>query len=184
MKKKWEKDFNLSIDRETWNTIFNICFKNITNNNLTWFQMKILYRILATKTYLFKLGIKQDNLCERCKEEETLLHMFAECNIVAQFWHKIEILILEKIGIHIKFTSFTIIFGYLLKDQNRTPLNALILVTKKYIYDSALSNSALNFQILKHRLEEVFTNESLLSKLNNTENTLNKKWGNLKAFFG
>ena len=77
-----------------------------------------------------------------------------------------------------------IIFGYLLKDQNRTPLNALILVTKKYIYDSALSNSALNFQILKHRLEEVFTNESLLSKLNNTENTFNKKWGNLKAFFG
>ena len=83
MKKKWEKDFSLSIDRETWNDIFNISFKNITKNNLTWFQMKILYRILATKTYLSKLGIKQDNLCDRCKEEETLLHMFAECNIVA-----------------------------------------------------------------------------------------------------
>ena len=145
--------------------------------------MEILYRILATETYLFKLGIKQDNLCKRCKEEETLLYMFAECNIVAQFWHKIETLILEKTGIHIKFTSFIIIFGYLSKDQNRTPLNALILVTKKYIYDSVLSNSALNFHNLKNRLEEVFTNESVFSKLNNTENIFNKRWGNLKAFF-
>ena len=181
MKKKWEKDFSLSIDRETWNNIFNICFKDITNNNLTWFQMKILYRILATKTYLFKLRIKQDNLCERCKEEETLLLMFAECNIEEHFWHKIENLILEKTGISIKFTSFNIILGYLLTDQNRT-INALILVTKKYICDSVLSKSALNFHILKHRLEEVFTNESLLSKLNNTENIFNKKWGKFKRF--
>ena len=92
-----------------------------------------MYRILATKTYLLILGIKQDNWHERCKEEETLLHMFAECNIIAHFWYKTENLILEKTGICIKFTSFNIILWYLLTDQNRTPLNALIIVKKKYI---------------------------------------------------
>ena len=180
MKKKWEKELGVSIDRETWSNIFSICFKNITNNHLSWFQMKILYKILATKSYLFKLRIKPDNECERCRKEETILHMFFECKKVTHFWKK---LISRETGIRINFTSFDIIFGYLNKDQNNTPLNALILVTKKYIYDSVLSNRDLNLQILKYHLGEVFMSENLLSKFSNTENIFNRKWGNMQNLF-
>ena len=109
--------------------------------------------------------------------------MFFECNKVTNFWKNIEQLITRETGIHIKFMSFDIIFGYFIKDQNSTPLNALILVAKKYIYDSVLSNQDLNLQILKYRLREVFMSENLLSKLNNTENIFNRKWGNMQNFF-
>ena len=92
--------------------------------------MKILYKILATKSYLFKLRIKPDNECERCRKEETILHRFFECKKLTHFWKNIEQLISRETGIRINFTSFDIIFGYLNEDQNNTPLNALILVAK------------------------------------------------------
>ena len=109
--------------------------------------------------------------------------MFFECKKVTHFWKNIEQLISRETGIRINFTSFDIIFGYLNKDQNNTPLNVLILVAKKYIYDSVLSNRDLNLQILKYHLGEVFMSENLLSKFSNTENIFNRKWGNMQNLF-
>ena len=46
MKVKWNQDFGISLDKKTWNVTFKIAFNTISNNVLTWFQIKILYRIL------------------------------------------------------------------------------------------------------------------------------------------
>ena len=109
--------------------------------------------------------------------------MFVECKRVVHFWQSIETIILQKTGIHKKFSNFDIIFGYLLQDQNRIPINALILVTKKCIYDAAKSKSDLLPQVLQHRLEQIFLDEKLVSVLNNTENQFTKNWGNLEPLF-
>ena len=72
MKIKWNMEPAVSLDKETWQITFKILFNSISSNELKWFQMKILYRILGTRQYLTKLGIYEESTCKRCKTEETL----------------------------------------------------------------------------------------------------------------
>ena len=96
MKTHWEIDLEINIDADTWRLIFNICDKTVNNNYLIWFQMKLLYRILNTKSYLYKLKISDNELCNHCNRKESILHMFVECNRVQDFWREIENLINKK----------------------------------------------------------------------------------------
>ena len=102
-----------------------------------------------------------------------------------KFWKIIENYVADNSGIKIKFTDFTIMFGYHLTDSNKIPINALILVVKKYIYDSSLSNTTgnLNLLVLKYRLQEIYSDEKMLSILNSKENTFTQNWGKMQNVF-
>ena len=109
------------------------------------------------------------------------MHMFVGCAEVAKFWKIIENYVADNSGIKIKFTDFTIMFGYHLTDSNKIPINALILVVKKYIYDSSLSNTTVNLNL--HRLQEIYSDEKMLSILNSKENTFKQNWGKIQNVF-
>ena len=74
MKSRWNQEFEICIDHDTWR-MFSICFKTVTNNNLIWFQLKLIYRILGTNSYLHKLGIRNSLNCRYCQQPESLLHI-------------------------------------------------------------------------------------------------------------
>ena len=104
MKNKWELEFGTSMGKETWKRTFQIVHNTTSNNELKWFQMKILYRILGTRQHLAKLGIYDEGICQRCHtHEENILHMFVQCPEVSSFWATIESHIKEKTGITNKF---------------------------------------------------------------------------------
>ena len=104
--------------------------------------MKVLYRILGTKQYLQKVGLSDCSLCLRCNNvSESILHSFCQSDQVKLFWETIKKYIVEKINFKIKFTDFIIICGYPLHDQNNIPINTLIIVTKKYIFETSKSGS-------------------------------------------
>ena len=81
MKLKWNEEFQTLIDANTWRTLFSICFKTVANNYLIWFQSKVLYRILGTNNYLFKIGIRNNPNCLFCLKAESLLHIFMNVQI-------------------------------------------------------------------------------------------------------
>ena len=83
----------------------------------------------------------------------------------------------------IKFDNFNVIFGHHLTDSNQILINALIIFVKKYIYDTTLSNSNLNIVTVKHRLQDLYLDEQMLSALNNKEKLFNQNWGKLKPVF-
>ena len=85
------------------------------------------------------------------------------------FWETIKKYLVEKINFKIKFTDFIIICGYPLHDQNNIPINTLIIVTKKYIFETSKSGSRLNMSVLKHKLCQIYTDECLLSKIGKEE---------------
>ena len=176
MKTHWEIDLEINIDADTWRLIFNICHKTVNNNYLIWFQMKLLYRILNTKSYLYKLKISDNELCNHCNRKESILHMFVECNRVQDFWREIENLIQQKIGLIIHFLKMEIILGYFNKDNNRTPLNVIILVTKKYILDTSQNKGVLNVLILKYRLSKAYEEEKYFATLTGKEGDFLKIW--------
>ena len=176
-KKRWSTDLNTHINEQQWKYIYRTCFKTIQNNNLIWFQMKVLYRILGTKQYLQKVGLSDCSLCLRCNNvSESILHSFCQCGQVKLFWEAIEKYLVEKINFKIKFTDFIIICGYPLHDQNNIPINTLIIVTKKYIFETSKSGSRLNISALKHKLCQIYTDECLLSKIGKMEEKFVKTW--------
>ena len=128
----YKYDFNLVIDKESWNRIFKVCHHTTPNNVLIWVQLGIIYRILGIKYYLKKVGISDSENCQRCHMfPETILHMFVDCSYVQRFWNNLAKHVSDKINYNIKFTDFTIIFGSLIIDQNSESLNNLVLISKK-----------------------------------------------------
>ena len=88
----------------------------------------------------------------------------AECSYCQEFIHQI-------IGFQIKFSAFDILFGYQNRDQNKIPLN-LILVTKKYILDTNSTNGILNLNVLKYRYYQTYTDEKYLAVLSGKQKSL------------
>ena len=80
MKYKWQRELQVSFDEQLWKNIFSICYKSVNNNSLTLFQLKILYRIPGTKSYLHKMAFNEN------------VHMFVECDNGKNFWNGIEII--------------------------------------------------------------------------------------------
>ena len=183
MKIKWNCEMNVDIDKETWCNIFNICHKAVNSTNLVWFQMKILYRILGTKSHLHKLGIKDNPSCSYCGCDETILHMFVKCESVKSIWKQLSKCIKDKINFSIIFNAWNIIFGYQFTDQNQKPLNALILVTKKFIFDTSINNKFRHMSMLCPRLETLIIDEEYLAKLLSKDLVFTNVWDKWKPMF-
>ena len=56
-KEIWSKKINFYINDEIWQNIFKACIKSVIDNDLVWFQYKILFNILDTNEYLYKIKI-------------------------------------------------------------------------------------------------------------------------------
>ena len=77
---KWNSLLNYLIDNDNWNIYYKVCFWTIKENSLTWLQYRVLFRILGTRSYLYKIKIADLNLCGLCgSESETIVHIFTEC---------------------------------------------------------------------------------------------------------
>ena len=135
MKLKWYTDLQIHFDDDIWNNMFKICFTSVTNNDLIWFQVKVIYRLLGTNRYLHKLGIVEDSLCNQCGERETLTHLLVDCCFVKDKWKILENYVCNSINLKIMLERTEILLGYQFQHQNRVPINTLLLVTKKYIFD-------------------------------------------------
>ena len=59
-KAKWEKNLNITINDKMWKQIFKVYHKSLQNNEYIWFQLRIIYRILGTRSYLAKIHKIED----------------------------------------------------------------------------------------------------------------------------
>ena len=76
---KWNHLFQ----KVDWKKIHGLVFRITRDTYIQWLQTRIIHRILATNSLLFKMNIVNDILCTFClSEEETFLHLFWNCNVV------------------------------------------------------------------------------------------------------
>ena len=179
MKDKWQVDLNIRVDDTAWKNIFNSCYKSLCNNTLVWFQIKVLYRVIGTRNYLYKLHLVDSSKCVYCGENETIVHMFVECENVKKIWHLLEEYIYKTIRIDVIFGKLDILFGYRLNNQNKIPVDAIILNTKKYIYDTNFKSNnspCYIFEALKYRFQQTYQDEQYLAIINNRKKKFNDVW--------
>ena len=57
------------------------------STKIIFFQFKFLHRRLPTNSFLYKIAIKDNDLCTFLQEEiDTLLHLFWQCQVTSLFW--------------------------------------------------------------------------------------------------
>ena len=167
---KWEGKFNLALNDKIWHTIYSNCFRTIYDNSVIWFQYKILFGILGTKDFLFKMKIVDSNQCRLYGESaETIQHLFSQCEIVENLWTDIKQWIKRKVNYQLHMTQITKFFGYCIQDQTFKPVNFILLICRKYIFWCAQNKFIPNFLQLKKLILQRYCEPQYLTKLSSSD---------------
>ena len=174
---KWNRDLNINIDNNSWKLIYRICFNTLNENKLVWLQYRILTRCIGVKKLLKKINIMENDLCRLCnKEEETILHLFAECVVSKQIWNNLQTWIKNVLKINISFTQYSVIMGYQYQDQNFVPINTIMMKTKYYLFCCASMGQPVYFSSLQYELKNLYKENEVLSKINSNYICFENVW--------
>ena len=184
MKTKWCQEINQEIDVLDWKTIFKACFRFSCDASLTWFQYRVLFRIIGVRKHLKIIGKDESSLCRLCTEdEESIVHLFFSCEHSKHLWSSISTWLKMKLDISIIFTIQEIIFGYLQKDTNYDLINLLVLCTKKYIFHCAVNYKKVNIFVLQTRIKHSFYEYMTLLKLKISNEKEVYRWSTWEPLF-
>ena len=98
-KKFTEKGF--TIENNLWKKYYILPHKCSLDTSLQWLQFRIVHRILATNSFLFKIHLVDSDLCTFCNtEKETLEHLFYDCYVTKHFLSDFCDWVLTKVNLH------------------------------------------------------------------------------------
>ena len=127
----------------------------VTNDSkLKKFQYKLLHKALPTNTFLVKIGIKNSDICNFCKNaSDSILHYIWLCPVVKLFWNRIKTWLEEFFDIPIEWNMANIVF---ITNVNECPFEIIefvMLFTKYYIHCCKWSNNLPTIEVLKAKLK-------------------------------
>ena len=181
---QWYHVLNITIDNVTWKRIFHLCFNNILDNKLIWFQYKLIYRILGTNKLLHRIGKSKDNVCRICKTDiETITHLFTTCKVTKQLWIDLNGWLERVPNKHLSQSPLEMLLGHLTKDNHFLTINSLILATKYYIFVCAVKLKTPSFNELIMKLKICYQEQLLLSIEACKEDEFRKNWSGFSKPF-
>ena len=125
----------------------------------------------------------KNSLCSQCGERETLTHLFVDCCFVKEKCKILENYVYISINLKIGLERAEILLGYCFQNQNRVPINTLLLVTKKYIFDTSHKNQIFNSETLKHRLDQMYLEEKYVAILSDRQKLFHQVWEKWQSVF-
>ena len=134
---------------------------------LRYIQFRTLHRRFYTNDKLFKMKIKESSLCDMCKiDEDSVEHMLIKCSKSRNLWRDVEIWLSEVGLADYIIDEQTIILG---ENKKSFWINAIILITKKVIF-----NAKLNCKIPNIFCQ--IPNKSLIQSWRTEVQYITKKW--------
>ena len=92
----WNSNVHIpaSID---WKRVHNANYFCTIDTKMRSFYFKIFHKAIALNTFLFRIKRKDSPNCSLCgKEEETMVHLFCECEKVVPLWQTLLNIISQK----------------------------------------------------------------------------------------
>ena len=148
---------------------------------LRYMQFRTLHRRFFTNNILYNMRIKDSPLCDFCrKEEDSNEHMLIEYDKVRALWLEVQNWIFE-IGVVVySFNNNIIILGELQKSHW---LNAIILITKKTIFNARTNSTCPRFEGVKRQVKNLYDYERHKYTLMEREDKFEKSWGMLLDYY-
>ena len=181
---KWENE--LGDEEIPWQALHNLPFKCCLGTNTKWFQFRILHRILATNTFLHKIGLKDSNLCAFCNiEPETLSHLFYCCPFVNSFWNNLSQWLTdscENMNI-LNLTKAEVLLGIINKNRGDLTVNFILLCAKQFIYKCKNSMTVPRIENFKPWLHSIYKVEKYIAYKDCKWVKFNKRWSKYQRLF-
>ena len=156
-----------------WEKVHCTNFFCTLDTKLRSFYFKVFHKAIAVNDFLFKIKRKDSPNCSLCeKKEETLVHLFCECEKVTPIWHNLITVISQKLNSNLSVTNFEKLFG-ICTDQF---ISYLFLLLKYYIYSCKFKNMLPNFITFKSFVKKLKEYEYLSAKKRNKLHSHFKKW--------
>ena len=177
---KWNNELMLP-NSFNWQHSYTLPYTITTDSHLQWLQFRFLHRILGTNTYLFKIGITNNNRCTFCgQREDNVLHLFWECNVTQGFIQRVENWLkhschhLEKLHI----SREDLFLGKVDSDYKiiDKALNFILLVIKDYIFKQKYKGERPYTDGFKRSLKYHFNTEKYISVRNCEQEKFKKRW--------
>ena len=133
--------------------IFLHTIKTTSDTKLRWFQYRLMYRILPTQKYLYKMKIVNSPTCLFCNiEEDSIVHMLWDCSKVQCFWNKFVEWIKENFPhcSQVCLSKELIILGKKNGFYSDKVFDLLILIGKYYVYCCKVKNTVPNINVFLH----------------------------------
>ena len=174
---KWCQKLNQDHDINFWKQIYKINFFTIYDNSVIWFQYRIIRRILGTQEFLHKIKQSDSDICRLCGQYcETITHLFVVCNKVNSLWKNLQTWIETKTGSAFNFSDTDKILGCAFIEHSFWPVNFILLITRFYIFKCAKDNKTLSLSQLQKLIKTKYTEQEMLSNINNGINTFDRRW--------
>ena len=142
---KWSELVGETIEETEWQKIMCIPWETTVETKLRSFQYHIINRSLITNKNLYQWKLVESELCNFCKTNiESIEHLLFECKEVVKLWSEV----IEKLGKYIDAQQIannlkTIVCG-INCTVNYKLINHLLLIVKKYIYNSRCLKNKLS----------------------------------------
>lgn len=176
---KWEREFG-NLNEQEYKTR-NKLLKQLNEVALKDFQYKINTKILVTKSFLYRINKIDNNRCTYCNNHiETIQHLFAECNVVKQFWQLLKDWIMVNTNLNLQLDDKSIIFSY---HNQHEILNFVLILAKQYIYKTKFLNNQLHLGTFISILKGKFICEKFIASINNKMARFLSKWRPLYNVF-
>ena len=142
------------------------------------FHYRLANRIVATNTFLHRIGVSESSSCSFCKsEEETLIHLVWDCTVTQDYIKTIVTQLRSSFSVSCSFTAKSWIFPCSSKDGF---LITLISTVGKLVIFKAKNNEELpNYHHFVALLRREARNEEFIAIKNNTKDSFLQKWENM-----
>ena len=156
-----------------WEEVHNTIFFCTIETKLRSFYFKIFHKAIALNDFLFKIKRKESPNCSLCdKKEESMVHLFCECDKVTPIWQDLLVIISQNNSSVINVTNFDKLFGIC----NDKFVSYLFLLMKYHIYMCKFGNSLPNTVAFKFFVKKQKEIEYYLAKKKNKLTSHFKKW--------
>ena len=170
---KWKRD----VGQMHFDTVKDIRYST-TNSYLQSFHYRIVNRIVATNTFLYRIGKSDSPLCFLCRRSnETLLRALWSCNSVQNFIGEIKLFMRSKCNATLNINLQNWFFP---RCENESRLNILIITVAKHaIMRSRQKKCHPHLQLFLALLKDEAIKEKGAAIRHQTLHVFEKKWGSV-----
>ena len=179
---KWMKGIVMAeTTTVNWEKTYLLAFKCTKETKLREFQFKLLHRRIATNDYLYKIGLKQSDLCTFCGEEtENLTHLFLRCKYSKSFWEEFSQWLAQNTSNMEGFAPSEAILLGIVSESKNLLLHHLILLARHHIYICKLKETRPSIEMYKQLVHNTLQIENKIAIVNNSMHVFKKKWSCFK----
>ena len=159
--------------------MFTNCFMKlykITNSTkLRDFQYRLLHKKIPSNRELHKWGVKKNDRCELCSEQDSIQHLLYYCDHVIDIWQQWIAEVHDNFNIKIDLT-FEMIVLNTFTNRPGSLINLMGLVLKQLIFRYKCLGKKISYRIFKHELEFIEKIKLYKTRLTNRFDTHQRKW--------